>query len=189
MHITDQTIYDGSFIHHRFAYKYFKDKVCPTGNIVSFVCPAQVDVGLIDLEDALARDFIFSDKMINFCWEIPCISDCFGAIAFQRLFNSHIANELHTHIHTPITIDGDDILVLVEENVFKKASVSITYHNDCAIGHTGINIIAGDKAPSFAYSTELSEEKTQEFINKVTAIFQMITADIFKATTKICVPR
>jgi len=189
MLITDQENYDGSFIHQKFAYRYFRDKVCPTGNIVSFISPVQVDTGLIDLEDALAQDFIFSDKMINFCWEIPCISDCFGAVAFQRLFNASIANELYNYIKKPIMVDGDDIMVQVAPGDFKKASVSITYHNDCAIGHTGINIIAGDKAPSFAYSTELDDEKAQEFITNVTAIFHNITTDIFRATTKIYVPR
>ena len=59
MIITDQKVYDGSFIHKRFAYKYFRDKTLAVGNIVSFVAPVEVTLNLIDLEDSLEKDYIF----------------------------------------------------------------------------------------------------------------------------------
>lgn len=183
MIITDQKIYDGPFIHSRFAYRYFRDKVSPTGNIVAFVSPTMVNAsGMIDLEDVLSEDYIYSDKMINFCWEIPCIGDCFGAVAFQRLFNSGIANILARYIKKPIMVDGDDIMVEGD----KKASVSITHMvKGAAIGHTGINIRAGASAPSFAYSTEFNEEDTTNFTNEVIEYFNWMTRDMFVATTKL----
>ena len=146
MIITDQKIYNGDFIHKRFAYKYFRDKVLPIGNIVSFVAPVEVTINLIDLEDSLEKDYIYSDSMVNFCWEIPNL-DPFGAVCFQRLFNTAIANTLHTYIKKPIEMKGDDLIVHAEHNQGGivqqkgKASVSITYSKDnVAIGHTGIYI-------------------------------------------------
>jgi len=191
MIITDQKIYDGDFIHKRFAYKYFRDRTLPIGNIVSFVAPVEVTINLIDLEDSLENDYIYSDSMVNFCWEIPNL-DPFGAVCFQRLFNTTIANILHKIINKPIEMKGDDIMVhseFTQGGVIQqkgKASVSITYSKDnIAIGHTGVNVVAGKKAPAFAYSTNLTPEQTVQFQNAVIDQFYAMVDNIFIATTKI----
>ena len=191
MIITDQKIYDGDFIHKRFAYKYFRDRTLPIGNIVSFVVPVEVTINLIDLEDSLENDYIYSDSMVNFCWEIPNL-DPFGAVCFQRLFNTSIANTLHKIIDKPIEMKGDDIMVHAEftqGGVVQqkgKASVSITYSKDnIAIGHTGVNVVAGKKAPAFAFSTNLTPEQTVKFQNAVIDQFYAMVDNIFIATTKI----
>ena len=191
MIITDQKIYDGDFIHKRFAYKYFRDRTLPIGNIVSFVVPVEVTINLIDLEDSLENDYIYSDSMVNFCWEIPNL-DPFGAVCFQRLFNTTIANILHKIINKPIEMKGDDIMVhseFTQGGVIQqkgKASVSITYSKDnIAIGHTGVNVVAGKKAPAFAYSTNLTPEQTVQFQNAVIDQFYAMVDNIFIATTKI----
>jgi hypothetical protein len=152
-----------------------------TGNIVSFVAPMKVTDNLIDLEDKLNNDFIHSDWAFNFCWEIPGI-DIFGSVAFQRLFNVNIANILQKYIIAQsFVVDGDDIMI-----DGKKASVSIACVKDgAALGHTGINIIAGDQAPDFAYSTKI--QNTEQFMDDVEACFYEIVGDIFVATTKILV--
>ena len=149
---------------------------------------------LIDLEDTLSNDYIHSQDAINFCWEIPNLCP-FGAVSFQRLFNTAIANILSNIIQKPIVVDGDDLLVQdefvgVDKQVRQsgKVSVSITYSKDnIAIGHTGINIIAGDKAPAFAYSSNLSDDKVNEFIAAVVDYFNSEVADQFIATTKVIV--
>jgi hypothetical protein len=191
MIIKDQTIYNGDFIHQRFAYKYFRDRTLPIGNIVSFVAPVEVTINLIDLEDSLENDYIYSDSMVNFCWEIPNL-DPFGAVCFQRLFNTTIANILHKIINKPIEMKGDDIMVhseFTQGGVIQqkgKASVSITYSKDnIAIGHTGVNVVAGKKAPAFAYSTNLTPEQTVQFQNAVIDQFYAMVDNIFIATTKI----
>ena len=185
--IISEPTYDGSLIHNRFAYRFFKKDVKPTGNIVAFVAPMFVTTNLIDLEDSLSKDYIFSNKAINFCWEIPNL-DPFGAVAFQRLFNTNIANILYSIIQKPIKVNGDDILVQLDENTFGKASVSITYSKEgVAIGHTGINIEAGSKAPSFAYSTNMDEKTAINFMSAVIQTFNEMTADIFVATSKVIV--
>lgn len=193
MIINDQKIYDGSFIHKRFAYKYFRDKTLAVGNIVSFVAPVEVTLNLIDLEDSLEKDYIYSDSMVNFCWEIPNL-DAFGAVCFQRLFNTNIANILHGVLKKPIQMKGDDIIVHAEHNQGGitqqkgKASVSITYSKEnVAIGHTGLNITAGKKAPAFAYSTNLTPEQTVQFQTDVINLYYGMVDNIFVATSKVIV--
>ena len=191
MILTDQKTYNGDFIHSRFSYKYFRDDVCATGNVVAFVAPVEVTLNLIDLEDALAKDYIYSDSMVNFCWEIPNL-DPFGAVCFQRLFNTTIANILSDLLACPVKMKGDDIMVIKEfmsNGIVMpsgKSSVSITYSkNNVAIGHTGVNIVAGPKAPGFAYSTNMQPAQARFFQDSVIEKFYEMTDDIFAATTKI----
>ena len=193
MIIRDIKSYDGNIIHHRFAYTYFRDKTLPIGNILAFRAPMLVEAdGMIDKEDVLNNDYIYSDDAINFVWEIPGL-DSFGAIAWQRLFNTQIANILSSrYIKAPIEVDGDDLIVHKEHNQHGiiqqkgKCSVSITHtKNGTALGHTGINVKAGKKAPAFAYSTDLDDSQCEGFMRDVIDLFYALNDDIFIATTKI----
>ena len=192
--LIDQGVYDGKLIHERFAYKFFRKDVSPYGNIVAFRAPMYVEDALIDLEDTLSNDYIHSQDAINFCWEIPGMCPL-GAVAFQRLFNTAIANILASTINKSIVVEGDDLLVQDEftgsDNKVQtsgKVSVSITYSKDnVALGHTGINIIAGDKAPGFAYSSNLTDEQVDYFIESAINYFNSEVKDEFIATTKIIV--
>jgi hypothetical protein len=195
MIVTDIDVYDGALIHDRFAYKYFRNKTLPIGNILAFRAPMLVEAdGMIDLEDTLENDYIYSDDAINFVWEIPNL-DFFGAVAWQRLFNTQIANLLSTqYINAPIEVDGDDLIVHKEHEQHGiiqpkgKCSVSITYvKNGAALGHTAINISAGRKAPAFAYSTGLSDEAVDSFMKSIIDIFYVMNDDMFLATTKIII--
>lgn len=192
--IIEQPIYNGDLIHKRFAYQFFKKKVSPYGNVVAFRAPMFVSDNLIDLEDSLSKDYIFSDDAINFCWEIPNLC-AFGAVAYQRYLNTVIANILSRYISKPIEMKGDDLMVhdtfigsdKVERTV-GKVSVSITYSKDgVAIGHTGINIQAGKKAPGFAYSSKLGDQQAQAFMEDVIRFFNESVADVQIATTKVIV--
>jgi len=191
--IISQKIYDGSLLHSRFAYKFFRDKTLPIGNIVAFRAPMQVEAeGMIDSEDILNADYIYSDDAINFLWEIPYL-DAFGAVAYQRLLNTQIANILSTqYLKAPIEMKGDDLIVHKEHTQGGvaqprgKCSVSITYtKNDVALGHTGINIKAGKKAPAFAYSTDLTDDQANSFMSEVIDLFYHLNDNIFIATTKV----
>lgn len=196
MIITDIKVYDGLLIHKRFAYTYFRKKTLPIGNIVAFRAPMNVQAdGMIDNEDVLQNDFIYSDDAINFCWEIPNL-DSFGAVAYQRLFNTQIAGILsNRYLKKPIEVDGDDFMVHDSfegsDGVLQKVgkcSVSITYSKDnVTLGHTGININAGRKAPPFAYSTKLTNEQAEQFMKDVVQLFYELNDDIFIATTKVIV--
>jgi len=184
--------YDGNLIHNRFAYRYFKERTLPIGNIVAFRAPMLVEAeGMIDLEDVLQGDFIYSDDAVNFCWEIPNL-DSFGAVCFQRLLNTQIAHILSEIIEKKIEVDGDDLIVHAEHKQHGiiqekgKVSVSITHvKNGAALGHTGINVIAGKKAPAFAFSSEMNDIQTATFMQRVIETFYQMADDIFIATTKI----
>jgi hypothetical protein len=192
--IIDQQVYDGNLIHERFAYRFFKKEVSPYGNIVAFRAPMYVSDNLIDLEDSLSKDYIYSEDAINFCWEIPNLCPL-GAVAFQRLLNTAIANILTNYIRKNIMVNGDDLMVqdkfIGSDDKVRtagKVSVSITYSKDSiALGHTGINIKAGSKAPGFAYSTGLSDEAAEQFMADVCKYFNEELKDQFVATTKVIV--
>lgn len=195
MILNDVKIYDGNLIHGRFAYQYFKKKTLPIGNIVAFRAPMLVETeGMIDHEDLLNSDFIYSDDCINFCWEIPNLCPL-GAVAFQRLLNTQIANVLSSkYLKKPIEVDGDDLIVHAEHDQHGiiqqkgKCSVSITYSkNNVALGHTGINIEAGRKAPAFAFSTKLDDQQALGFMKDVIDIFYEMADDMFIATTKLTI--
>jgi len=87
---------------------------------------------------------------------------------------------------------GDDIMVYdtfigsdKKEYNIGKVSVSITYSKDgVAIGHTGININAGKKAPGFAYSSNLSESGVLNLMENVIKHFNIEVKDMQIATTK-----
>lgn len=191
--IIQQQVYDGSLIHERFAYKFFRKDVSPYGNIVAFRAPMYVSDNLIDLEDTLANDYIHSEDAINFCWEIPNLCPL-GAVAFQRLFNTTIGHILTHSTGKKVAMEGDDIMISDEfvgsDNKLRKkgkASVSITYSKDnVALGHTGINIRAGLKAPGFAYSLNI-EPVLDQFLNTVIDRFNEEVKDQWLATTKIIV--
>lgn len=192
MIVSDVEIYDGVLLHDRFAYKYFRKKTLPIGNIIAFRAPMTVEAdGMIDKEDIYNNDYIYSDDAINFLWELPNV-DALGAVFFQRLFNTQIANILSTQfINAPIEVDGDDLIVHKEfeqHGIVQpkgKVSVSITYEkNGAALGHTGINVTAGRKAPGFAYSTNLNDEQCDQFMRNVIDVFYATVDDCFIATTK-----
>lgn len=193
MIIKDIKVYDGKLLHSRFAYRFFRERTLPIGNIIAFRAPMKVEVeGMIDSEDVLNNDYIYSDDAINFLWEIPYL-DSFGAVAWQRLFNTQIANILSTkYLKAPIEVDGDDLIVHKEHNQGGvtqpkgKCSVSITYtKNGTALGHTGINISSGKKAPAFAFSTNLTNEEAESFMKEVVELFYRLNDDIFIATSKV----
>jgi hypothetical protein len=183
--------YDGSIIHQRFAYKFYRDKVNAYGNIVSFISKTEVIENMIDLEDTISKDYIYSDKMINFCYELP-LPNLWGGVAFQRLFSSIVGNILAKYIDSPVEIEGDDIFVnkeFIAKGIVMsrgKASVSIvTERQGAIVGHLGLNISCGEKAPSFAFSTNLSNEKAIEFIAECEKAFYNTVWSIFIATSKV----
>ena len=186
-------IYDGELLGSRFAYKFFKDKVLRTGNIVAFRAPMKVEKEfMVDQEDILNEDYIYSDDALNFLIEIPDI-DLFGGVCFQRMFNSLIANILASkYLKCDIEVDGDDIIVHKEHEqggiVQQKGKASVSIAKKCngaVLIHTGINLIAGKRAPAFAYSTKLPDEQAEEFMRDCVEAFYAVSNDVFKATTKV----
>jgi hypothetical protein len=89
-----------------------------------------------------------------------------------------------------IEVRGDDIMIKRNQgDSFKKASVSITkvIDGNIAIGHLGLNISAGDKAPDFAFSLGLNDENVNTLCNKINDIYYDTLQDVFIATTKVVI--
>jgi hypothetical protein len=182
--------YNGDLIHKRFGYEHFKKDYNPLGVIIAFRGNMDVTTNLIDLEDKINNDFIYSDDALNFCWEIPNICPI-GAVFFQRLFARYIGDELASGRYGKLNVkvDGDDIMIIRPGDAkYGKASVSITMvTNNAAVGHLGLNIKAGPKAPTFAFSLLLDDADTAWLTNRVKEIFYETIKDCFTATTKVCV--
>lgn len=185
--LTGSDYYCGKALHERLAYKLYKRDVNPLGNIISFIAPMTVIENLIDLEDSLNKDYIYSDSAMNFLMEIPG-KDLWGGILFQRLLNAQVGSLLcEKYLQAEGYVDGDDIMVKWGDE-HKKASVSIAAEkNGAVLIHLGININAGSKAPQFAFSTSLSDDRAIEFMKDVEGIFYSILSDVFVATTKIII--
>ena len=104
---------------------------------------------------------------------------------------------LRQYEKNPLKISGDDIMMYIpsdSENPLneadeKKVSVSITktLSNNVTVGHLGINIFAGKKAPEFAgnISSLENEETLKEFIQQVEYMFYSTINSCFIATTKV----
>jgi hypothetical protein len=183
--------YDGSLIHKRFGYELFKDEYNPLGIITAFRGNMDVTDNLIDLEDKLNNDFIYSDDALNFCWEIPNVCPM-GAVFFQRLFAQNIGELLGSGYFGPfeVMVEGDDIMMRRpgDENL-GKASVSITkvVDGNVALGHLAVNINAGSKAPSFAFSLNLKDEQVDNLAKIVKDTFYDTLQSCFIATTKVII--
>jgi hypothetical protein len=57
-------------------------------------------------------------------------------------------------------------------------------HGDRLVGHLGVNVLAGKNAPAFAYSTNMTDDQCNLFMNKVIQVFYQTAQDVFVATTK-----
>ena len=185
-------VYDGTYLRKRFAYDHFLDKTQAIGNIIAFRSPIKVDVeNLIDKSNIIREEGLYADDAINFCMEIPNIS-LFAGVCFQRIFNSCIGNILASeYLKCDVEIDGASIIIhkeMEEDGIIRtkgKASVSDVASVDGAVLiHTGINVVAGKKAPAVAFSTNLTEEQCIIVMRQGIEMFYGILQEIFVETTK-----
>jgi len=190
MILTEKLDYSGDLIHSPFAYKFYRKNLPPLGAIICFRGKMDVKEHLIDLEDALDDDFIYSEDALNFCWEIPNMNPI-GAVAFQRLFSNLVGKHISDVFggELDIYIKGDDIMIFKElDHSFdsKKLSVSITKcENGTAYGHLGLNNNAGEKAPSFAGSLNMNDDQVRVFMDQIQDLFYSTLEDINQASRKV----
>lgn len=185
--IIENKVYDGKILHQRFAYRYLGKNVCPSGDIIVFRGKMKVsESAMIDQEALVDKTSVYSSDAINFVWESPLLGqDPFGAVAYQRLFNTAIAEKLSLMINKQVVMQGDNIMV-VENDTFLRASVSITHVlQNAALGHTGINISAGSRAPNDTYSTYFTDIEAVDFMHQIDQMFYRLNQDIFVATSKV----
>jgi hypothetical protein len=127
--------------------------------VVAFVGPCEVDCErMVDLEDVMNDDYIYSKKMLNFIVEVFGITLQEGVL-MQRLFSSIIQDRINA-ITDAATIKrrGDDLFY----RDTAKLSVSIcTLSPTSILIHTGLNIDAQGapvEASGLASELELGDD-------------------------------
>ena len=148
--------------------------------IVSFI--GEVDVKLdemVDIEDVINNEPIYSKKMLNFIIEIfNCPLE--QMVYTQRLFMSIIKETLEEY-GLKIKRDGDDLFY---DN--RKLSVSIATKSitSCLI-HSALNIIKEGAPISVSDLTEMGIADIKKFAQKIMEKFQQEVIDIKTATYKV----
>lgn len=152
------------------------------GNIISFISPVDI---LIDKRYK-------SDNSINFCVEIPEISNYAGA-CFAELFTMQVASILGSrYIKDPIEIINSDIIIKKEHNnagiTQLDGVVSLKYIkniNGAMLIYLGLYNNAGDEAIPKAYSLKLEDDVINKFMDDVNGGFYNLANGIFLQTSKM----
>jgi hypothetical protein len=166
--------YDGSQLSSHFIYK-------NTGVMgdacISFIGACDIPYKyMVDLEDELAKDTIYSTKMLHFIVELFARDIYFGVL-FQNVIISEIQNELLAY---NIKKHGDDLFF--ED---KKLSISIcTVSLVSALIHIGINISSKDTPVKTISLNDLNVDFKLFQTNILNRLEKEYTR-IFKAVSKV----
>lgn len=150
--------YNGDALANHWSYKTFG---LLGDSVVAFEGPCDVDLNhMVDLEDVLNDDVIYSNNMLHFIIEIFGITLQEGVL-IQRLFTSILQDRINTTKGQLIARrHGDDLFV----NDTKKLSVSI-----CTISPTSILIHAGLNVDSEGTPVETAGLKSELDIDDIPA--------------------
>jgi uncharacterized protein len=152
--ISEEIPYTGKELNNHWIYRNFG---ILGDAVVAFVGPCEVDQdSMVDLEDILNNDYIYSKKMLNFIVEIFGITLQEGVL-LQRLFSSIIQDRVNAlNEEARIKRRGDDLFY----RETAKLSVSIcTLSPTSILIHTGLNIDAhGAPVEASGLASELDME-------------------------------
>lgn len=155
-HFVEQaTPYNGDALSNHWIYKNYGI----LGDAVTAFCgPCDVRADkMVDLEDVLNGDAIYSREMLHFIVEVFGISLKEGVL-LQRLFSSILQQRINAHLpNTPIDRSGDDLFYAGT----KKLSVSIcTVSPTSILIHAGLNIDAmGAPVEAAGLSSDLGMDR------------------------------
>ena len=177
-HFIDKEIkYIGSQLSPHWIYKNFH---LQGDSIVAFIGEVDVKIDeMVDIEDVINNEPIYSKKMLNFIIEQFDIS-LTAMVYAQRLFVS-IIKEVLEEYNISAKRNGDDLFYQNRKLSVSIATKSIT---SCLI-HTALNIIkegAPIKAPDL---TEMGINNPKEFALKIMKKYAQETKDIKMATYKV----
>jgi len=160
--IDEEFAYTGEELSNHWIYKNFG---ILGDTIIGFVGPCTVDKEhMVDLEDVLNDDHIYSTRMLNFIIEIFDL-DLRSGVILQRLFSAIIQGKLLDILEkkskATIRRIGDDLFVDDQQ----KLSVSIcTVSPTSILIHTGLNIEStGTPVEAAGLSSELGIQKIKPF--------------------------
>ena len=149
-------------------------------SIVSFIGEVDVDLSeMVDIEDVINNEPIYSKKMLNFIIEQFNIS-LYGMVCAQRLFISIIKEVLEGY-GCIVKRDGDDLFF---DN--RKLSVSIATKSitSCLI-HTGLNIIKEGAPINVSDLSEIGITDIQKFANEIMKKYKEEIESIKNAVYKV----
>ena len=169
--------YTGSELSPHWIYKNFKLR---GDSIVAFIGEVEVMLSeMVDIEDVINNEPIYSKKMLNFIIEQYDIS-LIGMVYAQRLFVSIIKEVLEEH-NIKVQRDGDDLFYNNRKLSVSIATKSIT---SCLI-HTALNIIKEGAPIEVSDLSEMGIENVENFAKRVMEKFQEETQSIKLATYKV----
>lgn len=155
--VEDELPYTGEELSNHWIYKNFG---ILGDSVVGFIGPCEIDrTKMVDLEDVLNNDYIYSANMLHFIVEIFGISLRDGVL-LQRLYSSIIQGKINNELEgEPIKRRGDDLFY--QET--RKLSVSIcTVSPTSILIHTGLNIDStGAPVDASGLTSELGIEDIQ----------------------------
>lgn len=184
--------YDGSQLRPFYPYEMSQER---GDGIVAFVGPMCLSPKeMIDMEDVLSNDRIWSPSAINFIIELFHIN-IETCVLYQRAFMQTIVDDMLAEGHKgklyssiqSITLEGDDIMVHDGEGL-KKASVSIaSVSHISGLMHVGLNLEVDDNIPVPAIGLKNIYQKfnTTFWIENIMSQFEAKIDSIRNATVKV----
>ncbi|MBK8189985.1 MAG: DUF366 family protein [Vampirovibrionales bacterium] len=152
--------------------------------VAAFIGPCHVDISrMVDLEDVLNEDYIYSKNMLHFIIELFGIPLEEGVVA-QRLFSSILQDRINAERgELAVRRIGDDLFY---QNT-KKLSVSIcTISPTSCLIHTGLNIDpAGAPVEAAGLGCDLGIEDARSLANACMRILADEWQDIKRSTCKV----
>ena len=175
--IEEEIKYIGSHLSPHWIYKNYK---LLGDSIVAFIGEVDVDLSeMVDIEDVINNEPIYSKKMLNFIIEqFNCSLE--QMVWTQRLFMSIIKECLEKR-GAKIIRDGDDLFFEGRKLSVSIATKSIT---SCLI-HTGLNIIKEGAPIEVSDLTEIGILDIKQFALEVMEKFNQENKSIKEATCKV----
>ena len=177
--IKNEIKYDGTLLSPHFIYKNFN---LMGDSLISFTGPCEVKLTeMVDLEDVVNNEPIYSEKMLHFIGEFFNV-DLIRGVYMQRLLVTTIKEVLEADYNVKVIRSGDDLFVNG-----KKLSVSIaTKSHTSVLIHTALNIIT-DNTPiaTSGLLSDLNITDIEALSRKILQAYSDEVKDIYLATTKV----
>lgn len=176
--IKEHTNYDGSQLSSLWAFRNFS---LQGDSIVAFrgKCDIPLD-NMVDLADVMAKDYIYSEDMLNFIIEFFHL-DLEKTIYQQRLFITIIKETLEKTLNIKLTRSGDDLFYGLG-----KLTVSIaTLSPVSSLIHTGINISSHNTPVKTASLGDLGVTDIEDMASQLMKSYTSEIANIKLARCKV----
>ena len=135
--LKNQFKYTGKELHSHFLY----EMGVQGSGIISWIGPCEVKIdSMVDMEDRVNNDHIFSESMLHFMGEF-FHKDIFYGIFVQRIIGEHVRSILKEMCGKEFIRNGDDLYLKEQGASDKKLNVSIaTVSNLSSLVHFAVNI-------------------------------------------------